>query len=150
MNVKRIFLILLGFIPLALGFLMNYWMMKYQDSVLPYTLTGIIFLVLWAFIGFLTCEFEETPSKSSKIIHSVAFMMLLLFVFQSFILRQFWPNIVGIISQFYFLPLFSISGSIQNLILFMFRTSFVSLDAIISFLLMIGSYKLGTKFKFLD
>ena len=124
--------------------------MKYQDSVLPFTLIGIIFLIAWGLIGFLTCEFEETASNSSKIVHSVAFTMLLLFIFQNSILRRFWFNIIGAIPQFYFLPLLNISDLIQRLVLFMFRTSFISLDAIISFFLMIASYRLGSKFKFQD
>lgn len=150
MNMKRILLILIGFIPLALGFLMNYWIMKYQDSLLPFKLIGIVFLILWGFIGYLTCEFEETAAKSSKIIHSVAFIMLLIFVFQNSILGRFWFNIIGAIPQFYYLPLLNISSFIQSLILFMFRTHITSLDIIISFFLMIASYRLGSKFKFLD
>lgn len=46
---------------------MDAWLMKNQDSVLPFKLIGLIFLMFWVFVGFLTCAFEKTPLKSAII-----------------------------------------------------------------------------------
>ena len=60
---KKALLILIGLIPFVLGFLMNAWLMQNQDSVLPFKLIGILFLVFWGLIGYITCKFEKTPLK---------------------------------------------------------------------------------------
>lgn len=141
---KKVTLFLLGFIPLALGFIMNSWMMKNQNSILPFKLIGVIFLLFWIFLGLKTSEFEETPVKSAIIGNSPAILMLLLIMFQEIILGRFLLNMVGIVSQFYFLPLINLSSSIVGV--FLFLTPFpieMWSSSLIAFLLMFGSYYFG-------
>ncbi|WP_353095125.1 hypothetical protein [Tissierella praeacuta] len=134
---KKLFLFLLGFIPLVLGFLMNSWLM--QNHILKFKLIGIIFLALWLLIGFTTCYFAKTPLKSTIIANLPAFLMLLFIMYQEIILRRYWSNIFGVATQFYYLPLINIAAS--------FYPSFMIvrfwLVSLIGFLLMFSSYYLG-------
>ena len=70
---KRLFLILLGFFPLVLGFEMNSWIMQNENSILPFRLIGIIFPAIWILIGLTTSKFKNTILKSAMILHFPAF-----------------------------------------------------------------------------
>lgn len=145
---KKVILFLLGLTPLVLGFLMNSWMMKNQNSILPFKLIGIIFLIFWVLVGFITCKFERTPLKSAMIANLPGFLMFLFILFQEIILGRYWANMFGIVTQFYYLPLVNISTSIVGFLfsLIGWRIHF-SIISLISFLFMFGSYYLGSYFK---
>lgn len=136
---KKASLFLLGLTPLILGFLMNSWVMKNQNSVLPSKLLGVIFLMFWGLVGFRTCRVEKTILRSAAITNLPAFLMLLFVLFQEIVLGRYWANIFGVIPQFYFLPLVNISSTIIGL----FFTVYFSAIDLISFLLMFGVYYLG-------
>lgn len=139
---KKIILFVLGLIPFGLSFLMNSWMMSNQDSVLPLKLIGILFIAFWIFIGFITSEFAETPLKSSIIVNTSAFLVLLLLLYQEIIQGYYWANsLIGIGTQFYFLPLINLSSFINRL------TPFVWVTYIIAFIIMFASYNLGAYLK---
>lgn len=145
---KKAILFLLGLTPLVLGFLMNSWMMKNQSSVLPFKLLGIIFLLFWVLVGFITCKFERTTLKSAIIANLPAFLMLLFILFQEIILGRYWANMFGIITQFYYLPLVNISSSIVGLLFSLIGGGIhFSAISLISFLFMFGSYYLGSYLK---
>lgn len=138
---KKIILFSLGFIPLGLGVLMNSWIMENQDSILPFKIIGILFIALWIFIGFTTNKFAETSLKSSMIVNSSAFLVLLLLLYQEIIQGYYWPSIIGIATQFYFLPLINLSFSLTMWMHFVWPAY------IVSFLLMFSSYYLGSHLK---
>ncbi|WP_312667598.1 hypothetical protein [Tissierella praeacuta] len=122
---------------------MDYIMMQNQDFNLPYRLMGIIFLVLWILMGFITCEFEKTPLKSTITANFPAFLMLLFVMYQEIILKHYWSSIFGIATQFYYLPLVNIA------IVFYppFMTIRFWLVSLIGFILMFSSYYLGSYLK---
>lgn len=111
---KKVILFCLGLIPLGLGFLMNSWIMANPYSFPPGKISGFLFLTLWTILGFISGRFTETAKKSSNIVHCPALIMLALLLFQEIILRRYWPNIIGIASQFFYLPLLSLSYSFIN------------------------------------
>lgn len=136
-------LFLIGLIPFVLGFLMNSWLMQNPNSILPFKLIGIIFLVFWVLVGFITCKFEKTPYQSAVIIHSPALLVLLLIIFQHMILGQFWSNLFGLATQIYYLPLLNISNFIGGGLLVY---GHLWTACLMAFLLMYGSYYLGCYF----
>ena len=136
---KLIILNLLGFIPLFIGIIMNYIIM--QDVILSFNLIGFIFIILWIFIGYKTEGIEETPGKSSISIHMPGAFALILVLFQEIILGQYWLNLLGLLSQLYFLPLISLGSY------FTFWTPRIWPVYIVAFLLMIGSYYIGIRIK---
>lgn len=143
---KRMILFLIGLIPFVLGFLMNSWLMQNPNSVLPFKLIGIIFLVCWVLVGFITCKFDKTPLKSAVIIHLPAFLVLILIMFQNIILGQSWSNLFGWAIQMYYLPLINISNTLVKIVLF-FTATHVWMMCLMSFILMFGSYYLGCNLK---
>lgn len=139
---KKLILFLIGLIPFVSGFLMNSWLMQNPNSVLPFKLIGSIFLVFWVLVGSITCKFDKTPYHSAVIIHLPALLVLLLIMYQDMILGQFWSNIFGLATQFYYLPLINISSFIVGggLYVQMWTAS------IVAFFLMYGCYYLGCYF----
>ena len=143
---KKMLLVLIGLIPFVLGFVMNSWLMDNPDSILPFKLIGILFLGFWVLVGFLTYKYDKKPYPSSLIIHLPALFVLFLIMYQDMVLEQFWPNFIGWVTQFYYLPLINISSSISS---FMITGGYVQMYAlcIVGFLLMYGSYYVGCYFK---
>src|SRR5690606_38325650 len=111
-------------------------------SILPFKLIGILILVFWLLLGFITCKIEKTPYHSALFIHIPALIALLLIMYQDIVLERFWSNMIGIATQFYFLPLIHISGSIGGMLSY-----YLWSDCLIAFLLMYGSYSLGSYLK---
>ncbi|MFY3792333.1 hypothetical protein ACOQFO_11725 [Ureibacillus sp. MALMAid1270] len=135
---KKLVLILIGFIPFVIGLQMNTWLMENQDRVLPFEIIGIVFLIFWILVGFITSKFEKTPLKTAIIINLPAFLVLLLIMYQSIILGHTWPNLFGLATQMYFLPLVNISSKIIGILFFYVHIWSASL---LAFLLMfVASY----------
>lgn len=138
---RKVMLLLLGFIPFILGFMMNAIMMQNPNFILPYMAIGILSLVIWGFIGFKTCKFGKTSLESAIIANLPALLVLLLNLFQEIILGQYWTNIVGTSTQFFYLPLINLSS------IFTSWSPYVWPVYIVGFLLMFVSYYIGAYFK---
>ena len=117
--------------------------------MLPYKLIGIVFLVFWFVIGFKTCKFEETQLRSAAIANLPALLMTILLIFQELIVGQYWMNLFGTITQFYYLPLINIAASIEETFGFLIPGLVVHMWSIslMGFFLMLASYYLGSHFK---
>lgn len=136
---KKYMLFFLGLIPFVLGFIMNSIMM--QNFTLPHKLIGIIYILFWAFIGFKTCEFGKTSLESAIIANLPAFLVLLLNLYQEIILGQYWFNIFGVATQFYYLPIINLSS------FFIFWSPYLWSVYMAGFLLMFASYYVGAYLK---
>jgi hypothetical protein len=141
-------LFLLGLIPFVLGFLMNSWMLQNPDDVLPYKLIGFIFLAFWVTVGFISYKFEKTPLKSAVIAHLPALLMLFFIMYQEIILDQYWANIFGMATQYYYLPLINIAASVVGIFSFLMPgVKGIWLASLIAFSLMFAAYYLGYYFR---
>lgn len=137
-------LFLLGLIPFVLGFFMNSWMLQNPDDVLPFKLIGFIFLVFWITVGFISYKFEKAPLKPAVIAHLPALLMLLFIMYQEIILDQYWANIFGMATQYYYLPLINIAASVVGIFSFLIPVvKGIWLASLIAFLLMFAAYYLG-------
>jgi len=144
---KKLLLVLIGLIPFVLGFAMNSWLMNNPNSILPFRLLGILFLVFWVWVGFITCKYAKTPYHSAVILHLPAFLVLLLIMYQDIVLEEYWSNLLGLATQFYYLPLINISSFISSFIITGGLYVQMSTAMIVAFLLMYGSYYVGCYFK---
>ena len=144
MIIKKMTLLLLGLIPLVLGFIMNSWILENQDSVLPFKLIGFIFLAFWVIVGFIGFKFEKTLLKSVVIAHLPALLILLLIMFQEIILGQLWSNLFGLATQLYYLPLINISASVAGIFSFLLSgMTGLGSASLIGLLLMFAAYYVG-------
>lgn len=139
---KGMILFLLGLIPFVLGFLMNSWLMQNQNSVLPSNIIGIIFLIFWVLVGFITCKHGKKRLTSTITINLTAFLILLLIMYQEAILDRYWSNIFGWSTQIYYLALINISSFLLGIFL-PSTTVGIWPESLIAFLLMFASYYIG-------
>lgn len=125
---------------------MNKWILQNMHSVFPYkNLIGIILLVSWLIIGFISSKFKKSRLRSTIIINLPAFLMFLLLIYQEVINGQYWSNLIGDVTQLYFIPLFNISSSIAGLLMIFTPWPItVWLSSLIAFSLMFAAYYLGS------
>ncbi len=108
---KKLLLLLVGFIPFAVGYGLNALMLgAYYDTALPYGWIGAGMLVVWFGLGMLARSFGGTVFKSAMIAHIPALIVLMLLLYQEWILGQYWLNAIGMATQLFFLPLVYLSG----------------------------------------
>ena len=106
---KKLLLVLFGFIPLGIGWLINGLTMAFPNTVLPLGLISVAFLVLWAWLGFISCKFEKVIHISICLIHLPIFLALALNLYQEIVLGQYFSNIVGVCTQFFYLPVLNMA-----------------------------------------
>jgi len=138
-NVKRIILLLIGFVPLMLfGFYINHLI----PTVFAYTAgldlpISIAVLVVWFIFGMISVLLVSSKKEALLLLNAPAFLVLLLIFFQELILGHMWLNQIGIATQMFYLPLVllgSIFGSLFPLV------SFGIISAISFIFLLCASY----------
>lgn len=106
---KNILLFLTGFIPLGIGFLMNSFINTFEAYALPYGLIGIVFIVMWGSLGFVSSKFQKNIKISFAITHLPIFLALILNLYQDIILEYYMIGIIGRVSQYFYLPILNIA-----------------------------------------
>ena len=93
-------LLLLGLMPLAVGYLMNYVLM-----LLPFPLFfgSLLPLLLWAWLSGRMADSSESALLQALLLNAFGLLMLLLVLLQELILGAYWENILGLFSQLFFL-----------------------------------------------
>ncbi|MGX8795731.1 hypothetical protein ACR6HW_06525 [Fusibacter sp. JL298sf-3] len=103
---KKAILLLIGSIPFFLGSFINVLATDiFYEHVLPYKGIGIAFLIAWFFVGRFSNKLVENKKSAFLIGNAMAFAVLLLLLYQVVILGHYWSNVVGVATQFYYLPL---------------------------------------------
>lgn len=105
----QVILVVLGLIPFAFGGFMNWIMMTYSNTIPPFALYSIVTLLIWAAIAFIVKPYIKNTTKIILGLNLVAFIVLVLVGIQELLLHAYWQNFIGIWTQFYYLPLLSIS-----------------------------------------
>ena len=136
---KRIIPILIGFAPLPLGFLLNDLMIN--RDFLPPLLMGFLFLFAWFLFGMLSIKFVTRRKEAVLLLNTPAFLVLLLILFQEIILGRFFANIIGISSQFFYLPLMQLGAIIVRVT----GVITISGSASVAFVLMLIASYLGRR-----
>lgn len=107
---KKMTLLLVGLIPFFIGYGMNYLMQgPFSNTVLPYKLIGAAFLIAWFFAGRYSCKFVGSEKAATIWGNAIAFIVLLLIIYQEYILGGYWSAPVGVATQFYYLPLLGLA-----------------------------------------
>ena len=104
----KLLAILLGFIPYGLGRLMDWSMMEYSDTLPPLKLIAFAVLLLWGILAYLL-RFRLTTKDTILFLNVIPALNLLLIAIQELILKAYWPNMLGIMTQLYYLPLLNLS-----------------------------------------
>ena len=109
-----VILVVLGLIPFAIGGFMNWYMMTYSNDLPPFTLIGIVTLLMWTAAAFVVKPYIKNTKKVVIGLNLVAFVVLVLVGIQELLLQAYWQNFVGVWTQFYFLPLINISFTLTS------------------------------------
>lgn len=103
-----VILVVLGLIPFALGGFMNWVMMTCSNIIPSFALFAIVTLLMWVSIAFIVKPYIKNTTKIVIGLNLVAFVVLVLVGIQELLLHAYWQNVIGIWTQFYYLPLLNI------------------------------------------
>ena len=135
--IKRAILVLIGFIPLLLfGYYLNHLLMTtfyYRDA--PLSLIGVAIIAVWFVFGIISVKLVCSKIEAVLLLNTPAFIVLILVLFQEWVLTGFWLNQVGLATQMFYLPLV--------------RFGMVISGVIPRFILPIGSFGIASAFAFL-
>lgn len=102
-------LLLLGFLPLIVGYAMNFAL------YLPLPLSGFLLaaleaglLVLWGYLAYRLSAPGKNPVWQAFLLSAVGLVMLGLILYQNLALGQYWSGFFGVATQHYFLPVLTL------------------------------------------
>ena len=106
-------LILLGAMPLGLGWLLNWYMNLHPETFPPLFIIGLAFLLAW---GFASWKVNKKLLETGTVMlaqHAVAAIMLVLVTIQ-LITGNYWVSYLGIASQMFFMPVLYVGAVFFN------------------------------------
>ena len=106
-------LILLGAMPLGLGWLLNWYMNLHPETFPPMFIIGLAFLLAW---GFASWKVNKKLLETGTVMlaqHAVAAIMLVLVTIQ-LITGNYWVSYLGIASQMFFMPVLYVGAVFFN------------------------------------
>lgn len=106
-------LILLGAMPLGLGWLVNWYMNLHPETFPPMFIIGLAFLLAW---GFASWKMNKKMLETGTVLlvkHAIAAIMLVLVAIQ-LIMGNYWVSYLGIASQMFFMPVLYVGAVFFN------------------------------------
>ena len=138
-NIKRIVLLMIGFVPLLLfGFFINHLLMTaFWYAPGPYFLISIAVIVVWFVFGMISVLLVSPKKEALLLLNASAFLVLLLIFFQELVLGHMWLNQIGLATQMFYLPLVNFGSVFGGILPF---HSFGIISAISFIFLLCASY----------
>ena len=134
---NRAVLMLIGFFPLMLfGYYLHHLVLTtfyYREA--PYFLIGVAVITVWFIFGIISVKLVGSKKEAVLLLNAPAFFVLLLVLYQEWVLSAFWLNQVGLATQMFYLPLV--------------RFGFVMSGILPRFILPIGSFGIASAFSFI-
>ena len=106
-------LILIGLLPLGVGYLLNWHMMLHQDTFPPLFIIGAVFLVVW-FILAWNMNKKVLDIKTVMIFQNSGALLSIILLGIQALCGGFWENIVGILSQMFYMPVLYVGAVFFN------------------------------------
>ena len=106
-------LILLGAMPLGVGWLLNWYMNLHPETFPPMFIIGLAFLLAW---GFASWKLNQKALATGAVMipqHAVAAIMLVLVAIQ-LATGNYWVSYLGIASQMFFMPVLYVGAVFFN------------------------------------
>ena len=107
---KQLLRIVLGFVPLGIGYLQHLYMTAHMDTLPPLALIALGTLLIWGLLCYLTADGKSKARLQVLALNAANFLALALVLVQELLLGGYFPNAVGLASQFFFLPLINLTG----------------------------------------
>jgi len=106
--------ITLGALPFIVGGLQNWYMLSHADSLLPYRLISVFFLLVWGCIAFVLKGNHQRTKEIVIFLNLIAALDLLLIGVQELIFHAYWMNSIGGWSQLFYLPMINLGFGLTN------------------------------------
>ena len=106
---KQLLRILLGFVPLGIGYLEHLYLLWHMDTLPPLALIALGTLLIWGLLCYLTADGKK-PRLQVLALNAANILALALVLVQELLLGRYWTNAVGLASQFFFLPLIHLAA----------------------------------------
>ena len=107
-------LVMLGALPFVVGGIQNWYMLTYMDSLIPYALISVCFLIVWGCIAFFLKGNRQRTRTIVMFLNLIAVLDLLLVGIQELIFQAYWLNPIGLWSQLFYLPLLDQGSSLTT------------------------------------
>ena len=143
---KRIALLFIGFLPLLLfGFYLNHLISTiYYYVAGPYFLFGVAVIAAWFAFGMISILLVESKKEAVIFLNAFALLILLLLLFQEWILGSMWQNQIGLATQMFYLPLIRFGFVMGDMLpRFILPMSSFTIASAISFVFLVGASYLG-------
>ncbi|MBC5730530.1 hypothetical protein [Pseudoflavonifractor hominis] len=114
---RNIALLLLGILPLPLGYALNFVILSLPSSSILLYAVSIGFLLLWVLLARRVSAREGQPIVQALLLSAFGLLMLLLVLYQELVMGRYWFNLLGAAPQLYFLPLLSLGFTLSNVLI---------------------------------
>jgi len=98
---NKLILLLIGIVPLLLGYLINYLMFI---GMMPLYIIYIAAWIIWFIAGMYSIKLIDKRIVSILILNIPAALFLLLVLYQEVVIGQYWLNIIGLLPQLFYSP----------------------------------------------
>ena len=99
----------IGFFPLMLFgcYLHHLLLTAFFYVAVPAFFIGVAVIAVWFIFGMISVFFVSSTKEAVLLLNVPAFLVLLLLLFQAWVLESMWLNQIGFATQMFFLPLFN-------------------------------------------
>lgn len=97
-------LILLGAMPLGVGWLLNWYMTIHPETFPPLFIIGAAFLIIWACVAWNMNKKLRSTGLVMLSLNAVAALCLILLGIQA-LAGAYWENFWGVMSQMFYMPM---------------------------------------------
>ena len=106
-------LILIGLLPLGVGYLLNFYMMLNQETFPPLFIVGAVFLIVWFILSWnLNKKILETKIVL-PCMNAFGLLAIILLAIQA-VSGGIQENLIGILTQMYYMPMLYFSFCFFN------------------------------------
>ena len=106
---RTFFRILLGCVPLALGYAMDRSLLTFP---LPLLTVSLIFLGAWFILSFLLCRSRRSAFVSACVVQLPSLIAVLLVLYQELMQGYYFSGLLGTLPQLMFLPVLPAAAKI--------------------------------------
>lgn len=109
---RAIRLIVIGIMPLILGFVLNWLLMILPITGFFMLLLSLLFLIVWGYAAFKISSPSRNFILQAFLMCIFGLLMLILVLYQELAMGEYWGNLIGVGTQMFFLPWISLASTI--------------------------------------
>ena len=147
-QVKRIVCLTLGFFPMQLfGYFVSHLILTvYYDVLPPHFFFGAAVISAWFIFGMISIFLVNSRKEAVLLLNLPAFLVLLIIMFQEWVLGIMWVNQFGLAIQHFYLPINRLGFVISRIVpRFILPVTTWGIASAFSFICMAGASYFGRR-----